>query len=71
MRFYLVEPKFEGSQLPRRAAFALLFALLAACGGNEYVEPPPPTVIVSRPEQRNVTDYLRATGRTEAVASVQ
>src|SRR4051794_26365190 len=33
--------------------------------------PPPPTVTVSRPIQKEITDYAEYTGRTAAVESVQ
>ena len=71
MRFYPKASKFERRRPARRAGLALLCALLAACGGNEYVEPPAPTVVVGRPAQRPVTDYLLSTGRAEAVATVE
>jgi RND family efflux transporter MFP subunit len=71
VRFYPDPSTIERCRPARRTALALLGALLAACGGNEYVEPPAPTVIVSQPERRTVTDYLNATGRTEAVATVE
>ncbi len=46
--------------------------LLAACGDrNVYEAPPPPTVTVSQPEQRKVTDYLEFTGNTQALNTVQ
>jgi RND family efflux transporter MFP subunit len=71
VRVYPNPSRIEGCRPPRHTALVLLGALLAACGGNEYVEPPPPSVVVSQPEKRTVTDYLRATGRTEAVATVE
>ena len=50
----------------------LLTALGVSCGsGNEYVEPPPPTVTVSPPLERPVTDYIEITGNTKAVATVE
>jgi len=60
-----------------RPPYVTLSALLAAClsascgGGNEYIAPPPPVVEVSKPERRDVTDYLEFTGTTEAVAMVE
>ena len=44
---------------------------LAACGGAEYVEPPPPPVTVAQPVQRPVTDYLEMTGTTRAIETVE
>ncbi|MEE8302808.1 MAG: efflux RND transporter periplasmic adaptor subunit [Candidatus Tectomicrobia bacterium] len=38
---------------------------------NDYVAPPPPTVTVSQPVQRDVTDYLEFTGNTQAVKTVE
>jgi RND family efflux transporter MFP subunit len=57
----------------RLRAFLLALALPLAfgCGAsNEYVEPPPPTVTVARPESRSVTDYLEFTGTTRAINTV-
>ncbi len=45
---------------------------IGACKpANDYVAPPPPTVTVSQPVQRDVTDYLDFTGTTEAVQRVE
>jgi RND family efflux transporter MFP subunit len=45
--------------------------ILGGCGrSNEYVEPPPPEVMVSQPLQRRVIDYMEYTGRTEAIKTV-
>ncbi|MCZ7659516.1 MAG: efflux RND transporter periplasmic adaptor subunit [Xanthobacteraceae bacterium] len=54
-----------------RSAFAVLAALwLAGCGqDNRYVAPPPPTVTVAPPVQRQVTRYFETTGSTAAVNS--
>ena len=55
----------------------LLVPLLAAavatgCGGKpEYVAPPPPTVTVATPLQREVTDYVEMTGLIHAVSTVE
>ena len=49
-----------------------IFALLglAGCGEqNTYVAPPPPQVTVAKPVQRDVTNFLEATGNTAAVNS--
>jgi RND family efflux transporter MFP subunit len=55
---------------PRALPIALLASVVAACGSNEYVEPPTPTVTVARPESRSVVDYLEFTGTTRAINSV-
>ena len=53
-------------------AFLCVCVLLTSCGGgNEYVEPPSPTVTVSHPIQRPVVDYLEFTGTTEAFQSIE
>jgi RND family efflux transporter MFP subunit len=45
-----------------------IISLLSACGeSNQYVAPPPPTVTVATPEQRNITPYFETTGSTAAV----
>lgn len=46
-------------------------ALCVACGSNEYVEPPPPTVTVAPPESRRVRSYLELTGTTDAIRTVE
>lgn len=52
----------------RIALLALLG--LAGCGEeNTYVAPPPPQVTVAKPVQRDVTNFLEATGNTAAVNS--
>ncbi len=58
------------------AAFVLISVLtgmlLSACQpANDYVAPPPPTVTVSQPVKRDVTDYLEFTGTTQAVQLVE
>ena len=58
----------------RHWVFPLAFVVapaVFACGSNEYVEPPPPTVTVARPESRAVVDYLEFTGTTTAVNTVE
>ncbi|MBF0481807.1 MAG: efflux RND transporter periplasmic adaptor subunit [Desulfovibrionaceae bacterium] len=53
------------------AAFTLaLLALAAACGKNDYVPPPAPTVEVGKPVSREVTEYFEFTGNTQAVDTV-
>jgi RND family efflux transporter MFP subunit len=45
-----------------------LIGLLGSCdNGNQYVAPPPPTVTVAAPEQRQITPYFETTGSTAAV----
>jgi RND family efflux transporter MFP subunit len=44
----------------------------SACGsGNQYVEPPPPTVTVAPPDSRQVTDFLDFTGHTVAIDTIE
>jgi multidrug efflux system membrane fusion protein len=47
-------------------------AALVACnrGDNEYKPPPPPSVHVSQPLKRSVTEYFELTGNTAAINSV-
>ena len=52
----------------------LLFVLMlpAACSKQPaYVPPPPPRVTIEQPVSRVVTDFLEATGNTDAVNTVQ
>ena len=54
-----------------RVPLFVLAATLAGCSHPPAAPPPaPPTVTVSQPIQRNVTDYEEYTGRTAAVESV-
>lgn len=53
-------------------ASALLAALVAGCGqNNEYFEPPPPEVIVSKPSRRTVTEFIEYTGTAQASEQVE
>jgi RND family efflux transporter MFP subunit len=50
----------------------LTLLLLAGCESKPaYAPPPPPTVTVSEPVRKNVTDYLELTGNIQAVNTVQ
>src|SRR6516162_9383151 len=64
-----------GAQSKVKAGILVLAAgSLAAAGCNQKhpqaAETPPPVVLVSRPLERNVTDYQVFTARTQAVQSV-
>jgi membrane fusion protein, multidrug efflux system len=53
------------------AKLAALALLLGGCGeDNTYVPPPPPTVTVTHPTQRTVTDFIELTGNTQSSNSV-
>ncbi len=60
------------SRNPHLVLFLLFFlGLLPGCGErNQYVEPPPPGVTVSKPLQMDVVDYLEFTGTTQSVDTV-
>jgi RND family efflux transporter MFP subunit len=45
--------------------------LLAGCGGNRYVPPPPAEVTVAHPVERDVTTYEEFSGHTVSVAAVE
>ena len=47
------------------------FMLTGCSRRNEFVEPPPVTVTVSKPTQKPVTDYAEYTGAVEALESVE
>ena len=54
-----------------RAKLAALALLLGGCGeDNTYVPPPPPTVTVTHPTQRTVTDFIELNGNTQSSNSV-
>lgn len=58
----------------RLSALALMMApALAACGESQRAQPapPPPTVTVANPVQRNIVDYDEYVGRFVAVDSVE
>ena len=63
------------AKLYRQAGVLLaLFGCLSGCtpgGGNQYQEPPPPTVDVSVPLKHDITDYVEATGTTEPYETVE
>jgi len=53
-------------------ASCLLFGSVwqLGCQPNEYVPPPPPTVTVAHPVEKEIVDYLEYTGTTEAIETV-
>ena len=57
--------------LSRAALVLVLPALVAGCNPrNTYQAPPPPTVTVQQPEQRDVTEYVEFTGQLAPVKQV-
>lgn len=61
------------ARFPRKALSVLAVAgavFLAACEQNSFVQPPPPTVDVALPLQKEITRYLFATGNTAPIKSV-
>lgn len=48
-----------------------LLTVLAACSAQEKPAPPPPTVSVAQPLERNVTDWDEYVGRFEAIQGVE
>ena len=64
------------SYLPSKKSIILAIAVLLSgifyhCGEkNEYIEPPAPEVTVSKPEVKNVTDYLEFTGTAKAIEEI-
>lgn len=64
----------ESLRTVRRIALpiGLSAVVLAGCSGrNEYIESPPPDVTVTRPLERDVTEYLEATGTAHPVMRVE
>ncbi|HET8564542.1 MAG TPA: efflux RND transporter periplasmic adaptor subunit [Candidatus Binatia bacterium] len=53
------------------AIIPVIFILLSACAKKETPPPPPPKVSVTQPVKQPVTDYLEATGNTQALNTVQ
>ncbi|PON12956.1 hypothetical protein C2W62_36900 [Candidatus Entotheonella serta] len=67
----LVEPSSWNTVI-RMVISVFTVVVIGACQPpNDYVAPLPPTVTVSQPIQREVTDYLEFTGTTEAVQRVE
>ncbi len=54
----------------RNCSVLTLAMLVAACGGNKYVPPPPSEVTVAHPVEREVTTYNEFSGHTVSVAAV-
>jgi RND family efflux transporter MFP subunit len=54
----------------RAALVGLIVLAVVGCGGNEFQAPPPPTVTVSTPAQRDVVEYATFTGVTTADDSI-
>jgi RND family efflux transporter MFP subunit len=55
----------------RLLVLAVFTTLLINCSDqNQYIEPPPPDVTVSKPLQQKVTDYMEFTGTTKAIGAV-
>ncbi|MGD8961817.1 MAG: efflux RND transporter periplasmic adaptor subunit [Desulfobacterales bacterium] len=64
------------SYLPPKKTIILIIAVLLSstffgCSEkNEYVEPPAPEVTVSKPQVKDVTDYLEFTGTAKAIEEI-
>jgi len=54
----------------RRLSAVLTLCALSACGAKEAPQPPPPTVLVAQPLQRQVEDWDDFVGQFESPASV-
>jgi RND family efflux transporter MFP subunit len=54
----------------RRVWAVLSFGVVAACGAKEAPQPPPPTVVVALPLQRQVEDWDDFVGQFESPSSV-
>lgn len=59
-----------GAHFPVLPAVLLALSLLHGCKRNEHQSPLPPDVTVARPLQRDVTEYLEASGQLAATNSV-
>lgn len=55
----------------RQFSILTLTILVAACGRNRYVPPPPSEVSVAHPVEREVTTYREFSGHTVSVAAVE
>ena len=53
------------------SATVLMTVFIVGCGENEFQPPPPPSVTVAPPTQRNVVEYAEPTGTTEAFRVVE
>ena len=63
----------RGNFISVRTALVAAIALVAAVGcgpKNQFVAPPPPTVTVAKPVEREVADALTFTGWTQATGEV-
>ncbi len=55
-----------------QVALMFVVGLLLGCSEqNRYIEPPPPSVTVSKPVRQKVTEYLEFTGTTSSVGFVE
>src|ERR1700677_3941167 len=54
----------------RRVWAVLSFGVVAACGAKEAPQPPPPTVVLALPLQRQVEDWDDFVGQFESPSSV-
>ncbi|MFC2149476.1 efflux RND transporter periplasmic adaptor subunit [Candidatus Auribacterota bacterium] len=63
-------------RFPVYIVFLIIIILLAffsfrSCGKSKYKAPPPPEVTVSKPEQKDITEYIEFTGNTAAINTVK